>query len=146
MNIQHLFTAFVLLWLFTSCTIEDEFHDLTRYPSYLIQTTVYFEDGSRDYDVLITYYATDGLDNLVEKYYSYGGSPRDNREVFSEAVKDYKKAGLTISPGENATEVWINMYELGAGRDIFYQYHSEGNRPFTFMYNFETDSHVVTLE
>lgn len=49
-------------------------------------------------------------------------------------------------PVENITEIWINLYELGAGKDIFHQFISRDIKGFTFLYDFETASHEVTWE
>ena len=135
-----------LLLLFNSCTIEDEIKDLTYRSDVLIETTVYFTEDSESYDISFTYFETDGFDNLIKKNSSYSGSIRGNKQVFYHSVKEYKKAGLKIIPGEKVTEVSINLLELGAGKDIFHQFISRDNSGFTFMYDFETYTHQVTWD
>ncbi|MFO7719917.1 MAG: hypothetical protein R6W85_05680 [Gillisia sp.] len=135
-----------LLILFNSCTIEDEIIDLTHQNNVLIETTVYFTEDTENYDVSFTYFETDGYNNLINKFRGYSGDLRGNKQVFYHTVKEYKKAGLKIIPGEKVTEVWINLIELGAGKNIFHQFISRDNKGFTFLYDFETESHEVTWE
>ena len=146
MIMRQLFCVFLLFTFFSSCTIEDEPIDLSLHDDYLMEVTVFFEEGVEDYHIPVTYYETNMYNHLTEKFVSYTGSPNDNKAVFFEVIKEYKKAGLRIEPQENVRAVYINIYEFGLGRDIYYQFLAEGNQPFTFIYDFETDSREVTFE
>lgn len=141
-----LLPAIFFLILLSSCTIEDEVTDLTYKNDILIETTIFFTEDSESYDVSFTYFETGGYDNLVKKYSSYSGGLRGNRQVFYKTVKKYKKAGLQITPGENITEVLVNFYELGAGKENIHQFISRDNKGFTFIYDFETYSQEVIWE
>lgn len=140
------FPTIFLFIFFTSCTIEDEITDLTYKTDILIETIVFFKKDSEGYDVSFTYFETDGYNNLSKKYSSYSGDLRGDKQVFYHTVKEYKKAGLKMIPGEKTTEVRINLYELGAGKGLFYQFSSRDNKGFTFLYNFETYSQEVVWE
>ena len=146
MRIPLIYPLIVLFILFNSCTIEDEIKDLTYKYEILIETTVYFTEETEDYDISFTYFQTSGYDYLINNYSSYSGSLRGNKQVFYHTVKEYKKAGLKLIPGENITEVRINLIELGAGKNIFYQFISSDNKGFTFIYDFETYSHDAIWE
>lgn len=129
-----------------SCTIEDDIENLTYVEDVLIETTIFFKDGTEHYDVTINYYETDGYNNLIEKQRGYSGGLRENKQTFFHTVKEYKKAGLKIIPGENVKEIWINLREVGAGLSIFHQYISTESTGFTFFYNFETDTQEIISE
>lgn len=135
-----------ILILFNSCTIEDEIIDLTYQNDVLIETIVFYTEDSESYDVSFTYFETDGYNNLINKFRGYSGGLRGNKQVFYHTVKEHKKAGLKIIPEEKITEVWINLIDLGAGKDIFHQFISSGNKGFKFLYDFETESQEVTWE
>ncbi len=134
------------LLLFNSCTIEDEGVDLTYKPDVLIETIVYFTDETESYDVSFTYMETDRFDNLINKYHGFSGDLRGNKQIFYHTVKEYKKAGIQLTPGENITEVWINLYDLGAGKNIFHHFISKDNSAFTFMYDFESYTQEITWD
>lgn len=146
MATRQLFYVFLLSISFASCTIEDEPVDLSLHDDYLMEITVFFEEGVEDYQIPINYYETNMYSHLTDRFVSYTSSPDNNRAVFQEVIKEYKKAGLRIRPPENVRAVYINIYEFGFGKTIYHQFISEGNQAFTFMYDFETDSQEVTFE
>lgn len=137
-------TALIILF-FSSCTIEDdEFADLTYYSDILIETTVVLEDSLKPYKSNIHYYSTNGFDQLTEKYSSYIGSTNKKSVTFIQPVKGYKKAGVRVNAVENVSYIYIIFYEVGIGKDIDFQYQRpEANKPFTLMYDFETDTHTI---
>lgn len=141
-----IFPVIFLFIFFTACTIEDEITDLTYKNDILIETTVFFTEDSEDYDISFAYFETDGYNKLITKYKGYSGGIRGNKQVFYHTVKEYKKAGLKMIPGEQISEVWINLYPLGVGKDIFHQFISRDNKGFTFLYDFETYSQEVIWE
>ena len=137
-----IFIVFLSL-IFYSCTIEDNFTELTSHDDIIMETTVFLKDPAYPYRVEFIHYRTDGFNNLVEDYKGFSGSADGETVKFSFAVKEYKKAGLRIHPGENVSDIWINMYEVGRGKEIYFQYHHERVEDFTLMYDFETDSFEV---
>ncbi len=141
-----IFPTIFLFIFFTSCTIEDEAIDLKYRDDILIETTVFFTEDSEDYDISFTYFETDGYNNLTKKTKGYSGGIRGNKQVFYHTVKEYKKAGLKMIPEEQISEVWIDLYLLGAGKDIFHHFISRDNKGFTFLYDFETYSQEVIWE
>ena len=132
--------------LFSSCTIEDEFTELTSHDDILVQTRVVFKDTLEDYDIKFVYYKTDGYNNLINRNISYGGSATRGREVFTQVFKEYKKVGLKIDPGENVEYITINFFEVSPWNDIFFQYHQDGGEEFTLMYDFTSGTHEVIQE
>lgn len=146
MRTRILLPAIFSLILFNSCTIEDEFTDLSQFDDLLLETTVFFKEDAERYEIPITYFKTDGYNSLTERHINHSGNLRVNKLVFYQTIKKYKKAGLNIIPGENVSSVWVTMYELGVGKEIYYNYYSEDNRPFTYLFDFETDTYEVVFE
>lgn len=137
-----LYIAFLSLF-FSSCTIEDEFTELTSHDDFLIQTTVFLKDPAESYRIKFVYYKTDGYNNLTEKFISQSGSSNDDRETFYGAVKEYKKVGLKIDPVENIDYIAISFLEVGYFMEPYFQHQQKVTGAFTLMYDFETNTHEI---
>ena len=135
-----------LFFLFSSCTIEDEFTELTSYDDILVETSVYFKDTAVDYDINFEYYKTDGYNNLETRNMSFSGSTNNGKEIFRQVYKRYRKAGVKIDPVENVDHITITFYEIYYWMDPYFQYRHNSPNGFTLMYDFSTDTYEVTEE
>ncbi len=135
-----------MLLLFSSCTIEDEFTELTSYDDILVETRVYFKDTVADYDISFEYFRTDGYNNIVTRNMSFSGATNNGREIFTQVFKRYRKAGVKIDPVEDVDHILITLYELSWSWDPYFQYRHNGQEGFTFMYDFSTDTYEITEE
>lgn len=140
-----LYITFILL-LLSSCTIEDEFTELTSHDDILVETRIYFKDSVVDYDISFQYFKTDGYNNLISKNISYSGSTNNGRKTFSQVFKKYRKAGIKIEPVENVDYITIQFFELSWNKEPYFYYSHDSKSEFTLMYDFETDTHEVIVE
>ena len=132
--------------IFSSCTIEDEFTELTSKEDILVETRVYFKDSVAEYDIKFEYYKTDGYNNLTTRNISFSGSTNNGREIFTQVFKKYKKGGIKISPVENVDYISVTFYEISWSWDPYFQYRHHSEDEFTLMYDFETDTHEIIQE
>ncbi len=141
---NYFFLIIFLLFLSSSCTIEDEFTELTSHEDILVETRVYFKDSVTDYDIDFEYYKTDGFNNLISRYISFSGSTNNGRETFSQVFKEYKKAGIKIETGENVDFITITLTEINWDFQPYFYYRHDSPGEFTLMYDFETNTYEIS--
>lgn len=137
-------TTVILILVLSSCSTEDEPTDLTYYTDFLIETHVILKDQAQPFKADLTYYNTNGYNELVERYTSYHGDSNEETVTFIQSLKQYKKVGVRVKSMENISHLYITLYELGIGKNLYFQYQAETNEPFTLMYDFENKSHTIT--
>ncbi|PKD18644.1 hypothetical protein APR41_17765 [Salegentibacter salinarum] len=141
---NHLSLITCLLLIFSSCTIEDEFTELTSHEDILVETRIFFKDTLVDYDIGFEYYKTDGYNNLISRYISFSGSTNNGRETFSQVFKEYRKAGIKVEAAENVDFITITFTEVNWDSQPYFYYRHDSPGEFTFMYDFESDTYEVT--
>jgi hypothetical protein len=135
-----------LFILFLSCSGENlyEFEELTTKRDLIIEVMVVPEDPNKPIDFDLTFFQTNGYGELVNK--SGGYNVPGEIKVVSSAVKEYKKAGVTIIPLNNVSRVGIRIYDLFYDTDIMYWAFKDLEGKITVSYDFELEKEEVIRE
>lgn len=128
--------------LFGSCSSEDDFIELSSYDDYMIELTVYFDSNTTEnYEFDTEYYKTNGYDELLIDYVSYGGSmPHNHHSTFYRVVKEYKKVGVKITPIANIKAYSLRISAISGYPDGLTVVNiNDITDEVTIIYDFETN-------
>ncbi len=145
-KLPFLVTSLILSVLLISCSGDNlyEFEDLSQKRDMVIQVVVIPEDPNKDFDFQTIFFQTNGYGELVKKTPTYSSSGK--YEVVRSAVKEYKKAGVTIIPNKNVSRVEIRIYDLLFDYDVWYSAFENVEGKITLSYDFERDREEVIRE
>lgn len=129
--------------MLSSCSGENlyDFEELSKKDDFIIEVFVRADHPDKPMDFSLVTYKTDGFGRLLESHKLFGGIAE--YEVINNAVKEYKKVGVTFLPGQNVARLHIRIYNLETGYVVCLQQFEEVKGEVTIYYDFETAEETV---
>lgn len=136
---------FLSLLLF-SCSGENlyEFEELSKRNDYVIQVVVVPKDPNKSINFQVIFSETDGFGETLREAVTYN-SPGEYK-VVRNAVKEYKKVGVSVVPNQNVAQVDIKIYEILFNGFVFWRSFEEVDGEISVYYDFETGKEEVIFD
>lgn len=138
--------AFLLAGLLVSCSgdnlYEYGFEDLSGKRDFVIQVIVIPEDASKDFEFKTVFFETNGYGEILKTSPTFYNS--GDFRIIRNAVKEYKKVGVTFVPRENISRIEVKIYDiLFDDTIVLWRGFDEINKEITITYDFESSKEEV---